>query len=291
MSFRPAPRRTRRHPLRSRSRCAKRGVGRRQRRGGSAGYRSMARIGDRFRLRRDGYADLAIGAQDWSQLDEGLLSVPGTVTIMYGSRDGLTRRRTQTLASDDVGTEPASEGFGGALASGDFNGDGYADLAIGVDLGTTGLTGEVWVVYGSRSGLTTMGSQNWSQDSPGIEGVDESGDGFGSSTGRRGLRPRRAGGLTWLSAPAGKTAAPGPSPSCTGPPRGSPRPVAGTSRRRRPASPASVPASEAFGDNARGSRPRAHRSRGPGRGGLGRRGGGGRGSRVDRMCCTAQPAG
>ena len=129
----------------------------------------------------DGYADLAVGAQDWSQLDEELLSVPGTVTIMYGSRDGLTRRRTQTLTSDDIGTEPASEGFGGALAPGDFNGDGYADLAIGGDLGTTGLTGEVWVVYGSRSGLTTLGSQNWSRGSPGIEGVEESGDDFGST--------------------------------------------------------------------------------------------------------------
>jgi hypothetical protein len=128
----------------------------------------------------DGYADLAVGAQDWSQLDEEL-SFPGTVTIMYGSRDGLTHRRTQTLTSDDVGTEPASEGFGGALAPGDFNGDGYADLAIGDDLGTTGLTGEVWVVHGSPSGLTTLGSQKWSQDSPGIGGVDESGDNFGST--------------------------------------------------------------------------------------------------------------
>ena len=138
----------------------------------------------------DGYADLAVGAQDWSQLDEELLSVPGTVTIMYGSRDGLTRRRTQTLTSDDIGTEPASEGFGGALAPGDFNGDGYADLAIGGDLGTTGLTGEVWVVYGSRSGLTTLGSQNWSRGSPGIEGVEESGDDFGSTLVAAGARPK-----------------------------------------------------------------------------------------------------
>ena len=67
----------------------------------------------------------------------------------------------------------------------DFNGDGRADLAVGVPLEdfATGKTndGGVNVIYGSAGGLTATGNQFWSQDSTGIFGGAESGDVFGLS--------------------------------------------------------------------------------------------------------------
>ena len=54
----------------------------------------------------------------------------------------------------------------------DFNGDGFADLALRSDdsYDTEGHgVGAVQVIYGSRSGLTAQGSQYWAQDDfPGV---------------------------------------------------------------------------------------------------------------------------
>jgi hypothetical protein len=64
----------------------------------------------------------------------------------------------------------------------DFNGDRYADLAIGVryeDVGGVADAGAVNVLYGSASSLTAVGDQVWTQDSPGVAGVADSGDRFG----------------------------------------------------------------------------------------------------------------
>ncbi len=65
----------------------------------------------------------------------------------------------------------------------DFNGDGFDDLAIGApgeDLGTATDAGIVQVIYGSATGLATVGSSNWSQSILGTDS-DESGDNFGAS--------------------------------------------------------------------------------------------------------------
>src|SRR4051812_27038323 len=53
---------------------------------------------------------------------------------------------------DDDGANLAPEGGGGGIAKGDFNGDGFGDLAIGVpqeDIGTIKNAGAVNVIYGS----------------------------------------------------------------------------------------------------------------------------------------------
>ena len=54
-----------------------------------------------------------------------------------------------------------------------FNGDGFADIAIGVpNEDQAGADdGAVNVIYGSAGGLTSTGNQVWSQDSPGIAGA------------------------------------------------------------------------------------------------------------------------
>src|SRR5262245_56488577 len=64
-------------------------------------------------------------------------------------------------------------------ASGDFNGDGFDDLAVGVSgedlpdsVGTPNAidaAGAVSVIYGGPDSLTAQGDQFWSQNSPGVE--------------------------------------------------------------------------------------------------------------------------
>ncbi|MFI8926994.1 FG-GAP and VCBS repeat-containing protein [Streptomyces sp. NPDC053474] len=64
----------------------------------------------------------------------------------------------------------------------DFNGDGFADLAVGVPDATVGgktKAGYVNVVWGGKNGLGKHGSATISQDSAGVPGNAEKGDGFG----------------------------------------------------------------------------------------------------------------
>ena len=65
---------------------------------------------------------------------------------------------------------------------GDFNGDGIGDVAIGVpgeDVGSVVDAGAVHVLYGSNGGVTSAGSQLWTQNSTGIVDLSETGDAFG----------------------------------------------------------------------------------------------------------------
>jgi hypothetical protein len=69
------------------------------------------------------------------------------------------------------------------LAAGDFDGDGFDDLAIGVpeeDVGGASDAGAVNVLFGSAAGLTAAGSQIWHQDSAGVPGAAENFDRFGN---------------------------------------------------------------------------------------------------------------
>src|SRR5262245_9997165 len=75
--------------------------------------------------------------------------------------------------------------FGGPVAAGDFDNDGYADLAIGVpreSIGTTEIAGAVNVLYGGAAGLTGAGSQYLNQNRPGVASFAETRDLFGVAT-------------------------------------------------------------------------------------------------------------
>ncbi len=150
----------------------------------------------------DGYADLAIGVpyeETWVGLG---FEFHGGVSVIYGSADGLsaaavgpTTPANQFWRQDKpgiVGAEEQADLFGWAVASGDFNGDGIEDLAIGVcgeDIENKTEAGAVNVIYGSADGLsatavapTTPANQFWSQDNPSsIEGGSEAYDHFGYS--------------------------------------------------------------------------------------------------------------
>ena len=134
-----------------------------------------------------GPSDLAIGVPFE---DLGGTTDAGAVNVVYGSNMGLVGRN-QTLTQDSpgvVGTAEPGDLFGVALARGiflnNFNGDGFADLAIGTageDVGAATDAGAVNVQYGSSTGLPGPGGQLFTQNSPGVGGTAESGDGFGSA--------------------------------------------------------------------------------------------------------------
>ncbi|WP_328540106.1 FG-GAP-like repeat-containing protein [Streptomyces sp. NBC_00344] len=66
----------------------------------------------------------------------------------------------------------------------DFNGDGYADVAVSAASATVGGklgAGYVAVMYGSKSGVNRDSKQVITQNSPGIPDSAESADGFGSA--------------------------------------------------------------------------------------------------------------
>jgi FG-GAP repeat len=114
---------------------------------------------------RDGYADLAVGVP-YENL--GAAEDAGAVQVIYGSSGGLKGDGPpddQFWTEDDFGLSTtiseANEHFGYALAGGDFDGDGFDDLAIGVpnkDVNVPGIgvrdAGVVYVLRGSSSGLT-----------------------------------------------------------------------------------------------------------------------------------------
>ncbi|MCH7974979.1 MAG: FG-GAP repeat protein, partial [Bacteroidetes bacterium] len=130
----------------------------------------------------DGYDDLAVGA---SREDLGSNS-EGAVTIIYGTANGLEATDSQfwTQSSTGTGTNDQSDRFGFSLAVGNFDGDNYDDLAIGIrgeDIGGANAAGAVAVIYGTNTGLSSAASQLWSQDTPGIDGVAEVSDDFGFS--------------------------------------------------------------------------------------------------------------
>jgi len=131
----------------------------------------------------DGYADLAIGVP-WEDVN-GVVDA-GAVTVLYGSAKGLSAAGNQIWTQDSKGIEGEleSDHFGGELAVGDFDNDGYDDLAIGSgseDVGDIVDAGAVHVLHGSATGLSATGNQLWTQDSKGIEGEPGTLDRFGGT--------------------------------------------------------------------------------------------------------------
>jgi FG-GAP repeat len=146
----------------------------------------------------DGFDDLAIGVPG-EDVDTGggTVSDAGAVNVIYGSSNGLSATsplpdQFWTQESTNV-NDLAEEGdiFGNALSSGDFNGDGFDDLAIGVPLedvvtetrGTQFNAGAVNVLYGSSSGLSATSpipDQFWTQDTSNVQDLAEGDDFFGT---------------------------------------------------------------------------------------------------------------
>ena len=132
-----------------------------------------------------------------------VVSQVGAVNVIHGSTSGLSA----TIVPDQLllqswfnsdGPE-ASDAFGFAVAAGDFNGDTFDDLAVGVPHEDLGVfpgqvlnAGAVNVFHGSANGLQTERgtTQSWDQDIPGVEGGVEPDDEFGVELDRWRLQRR-----------------------------------------------------------------------------------------------------
>ncbi len=110
----------------------------------------------------DGYTDLAIGSP-YGKV--GSVTSAGFVNIVYGSSAGLATGTRQVI-HQSLGWVPgageAYDHFADSLASGDFDQDGFADLAVGVpDEDTTAgkNAGSVTLLWGSPDGLTVASAE------------------------------------------------------------------------------------------------------------------------------------
>lgn len=144
-------------------------------------YGSALAAGD---FNGDGFEDIAVGVS-------GDNEARGKVDVMYGTLNGIrTATLTEQSWAQGKGGLPASgvssDAFGTSLASGDFNGDGRDDLAIGIPYKDSALhgvdnSGAVMVIYGGEDGLESAGSQFWSLDHPAILSTPQLGELFGFS--------------------------------------------------------------------------------------------------------------
>jgi len=162
---------------------------------GSGGVPGQAATSDFFGrslaagdFNNDRYGDLAVGVPGE---DVDGMQATGEVIVLYGSAFGLSTtvvRPAQLWRQGDAfGVLDAAEPgdyFGWALTTGDFNGDGFGDLAIAADredLGAVSDAGAVNVLYGTATGLSSASDQFWHQDSNGLEGTIGIADVFGRS--------------------------------------------------------------------------------------------------------------
>ncbi|WP_406172897.1 FG-GAP-like repeat-containing protein [Streptomyces sp. NBC_00996] len=113
---------------------------------------------------RDGYADVALNYRDAGGI--------GRVTWFKGGAAGLTKVSTLSVKG------------GRSIAAGDVNGNGYDDIVIGQPYTSESGAhkgGQVTMVPGTSTGFTTTGMTTIHQDTTGVPGTGESGDGLGAS--------------------------------------------------------------------------------------------------------------
>ncbi|MFJ6659553.1 FG-GAP and VCBS repeat-containing protein [Streptomyces sp. NPDC091377] len=122
-----------------------------------AGTATAAPAGFADDFNGDGVRDLVTAAPGATV---GGKAYAGAVVVNYGSASGISAARRTVLTQNTAGVPGGAEAhdeFGSALASGDLDRDGYADLVIGTekeDVGGDKDGGGVTVVWGGKDGLS-----------------------------------------------------------------------------------------------------------------------------------------
>ena len=114
----------------------------------------------------------------------------GRDDIAAASDSGVVVTYSSAAHRDQLRTELLENGcatcFGNSVVSGNFNGDGYDDLAIAdlteIDTQTKGLhAGAVWIFSGGPDGLQIDSVQHINQSTAGVPGSSEESDDFGGT--------------------------------------------------------------------------------------------------------------
>lgn len=129
---------------------------------------------------RDGFDDALVGSPGNSPNPGPLFldaHAAGSTFVYYGSTQGITAVNAHAWDESTngiMGTCIPGQNLGNSVVVGDFNGDGYADYAAGIDnyQGGSGQNvlgvGAVLVLYGGPSGISATGNQLFAMPGSGI---------------------------------------------------------------------------------------------------------------------------
>lgn len=152
------------------------------------GVPGLSEVGDNF-----GWS-VAVGDVDGDGGDDLVIGVAGenrargSVVVLRSNGTGpVVAADAQAFTQDTAGVEGVAaidDVFAFSLAVGPLDGDAFDDVAIGTlndGVGSVQDAGSVTLLRGSATGLTTAGygGVRITQDSPGVAGAPERGDGFG----------------------------------------------------------------------------------------------------------------
>lgn len=126
----------------------------------------VAQLSDRF-------PELVVGVPGENS-GSGVVNIITVVPGQYGVNHTIWSQDSTEI----LGACEAGDRFGSSLAVGDFNGNGYPDLAVGVG-GENSVGGAVNIIFGGGKSLTWSNNQLLMQGYQGLPEVQEDGDYFG----------------------------------------------------------------------------------------------------------------
>ncbi|MGW5634488.1 FG-GAP-like repeat-containing protein [Streptomyces sp. NPDC003832] len=128
-------------------------------------FGSAVDVGD---INGDKYADVVVGA--WGE-DIGTARDAGSVTVLFGSAQGLTATGATSYTQNTAGvpgTAEKGDAFGMSVRLLDLDKNGRADLVTGA--GYENTNGSVTYLRGSATGLTTTGATSLTAAGAGLKG-------------------------------------------------------------------------------------------------------------------------